>query len=93
MIIVNRECYQDLFGAKDTVLHFMHATLQDFDFRYVFQADIFNPTHTNAVRFDLNLAIPSITPSIVEEVHVTLEEILDPSVGKGINIRFKFGSL
>jgi hypothetical protein len=84
MIIVDRGSYQDLFNADDAELHFMHATLQDFDFRYVFRADIFNPTHTNAVRHDLNLAIRSITPSIVEEVNVTMKEILEPLVGKGI---------
>ena len=58
MIIIDRGSYKDLFSAQDTELHFMHATLEDFDFRCVFRADIFNETHTNAVRFDLNRAIP-----------------------------------
>jgi hypothetical protein len=83
MIIVDRDSYKDLFGAPDTVLHFMHATLEDFDFRCVFRADIFNETHTDAVRFDLNRAIPAITPYIVDEVNVTMDEILDPLVTEG----------
>ena len=85
MIIIDRDSYNDLFSAQDTELHFMHATLEDFDFRCVFRADIFNQAHTNAVRFDLNRAIPAITPHIVDEVNVTIDEILDPLITKGID--------
>ena len=83
MIIVDRDSYNDLFSAQDTDLHFMHATLEDFDFRCVFLADIFNDAHTNAVRIDLNRAIPAITPNIVDEVNATMDEILHPLVTKG----------
>ena len=84
MIIVDRKSYDDLFSATDRDLHFIHATLQDFDFTAVFKADIHNPTHTNVVRHDLNGAIPSITPAIVEEVNVAIDEMLDPVIDRGM---------
>ena len=83
MIIVDRASYKELFSAPNEELHFMHATLEDFDFTAVFRADIHNPTHTNAVKADLNSAIPSITPFIADEVQTMLDEDLSRRIEEG----------
>jgi len=88
MIIVDRDSYDDLFRAQDNELHFMRATLEDFDFRCVFRADIFNETHTNAIRYDLNRAIPAITSYILEEVKVAMDETLGVLVCAGRTLLF-----
>ena len=69
MITVDRDHFDELFNVPNTDLHMMQAYLEDFHFPSVFRANIFDPVHSNAVRYKLTQNISALTPEIVEHRH------------------------
>ena len=84
MVVVDQNHFDELFNAPNTELHAMRGTLQDFDFRHVFRADIFDQTHVDCIRFELTQNIPALTPEIKNELMVAIEEGLGSVVTKGM---------
>jgi len=83
MVVVDHDHFEELFQAPTTDLHFMMATLEDFDFPCVFQANILEPAHTNAIRFNLTQNIPALTPEIVDELRSAIDDEFESILTKG----------
>jgi hypothetical protein len=86
MIIVDRDHYEELFNAADTDLHMMQAYLEDFHFPSVFRANIFDPVHSNAVRYTLTQNISALTPEIADELNTSIDEELGSRVTEGLDL-------
>src|SRR5438045_4179227 len=83
MVIVDRDHLNELFKANETDLSFLPAAMEDADFRCTFTADMFDTTHTRAIKLNLNQNLSMLLPEMVDELEAAVKDEFDSTVTIG----------